>query len=142
MSTVLHGARLLRKGVVEMLKDDATLMQQVKGVFRYIPHRAETQEQPFLVVGPLAMIDDSSLSGAGVTISLPVHVVWGRYTVPEEDEALVDLLDRIYTVLHDQVIELQDYTTTQLSFVEANEEPDADGLGFDGHITFQVRLSL
>jgi hypothetical protein len=140
MSTIIEAASLARRAVVETLGADPTLMSRVKKVYGYNP--PGKPDQPFLVVYPLRAVNNSPLSDAegGVEISLSVQAVWGHYEVEDDAHPVIEALNRIYELLDGAVLDIPGCDPTQWSWLEMDEEQDADSLGFDGSLTFTCQL--
>lgn len=140
MTNIIEGASLLRRQIVALLDGDATLRQRVQGVYGYVPlHDAL---QPYLVVYPMNVVDQSALGDGedAVEISVSVSAVWGHYEIEGDVHPLVEVLARVYDVLQGFVCTIPGFDAAQLTFTEMGEEQDADSLGFDGRVTFQCQL--
>lgn len=140
MTSIIEGASLLRRQIVELLDGDATLKQRVSRVFGYIP--PNDTAQPFLVAYPMRVVDQSALGEGedGVEVSLSISAVWGHYEGEGDAHPLVEIFAQVHELLQGFAVTIPGFDATQLTFLELDEEQDADGLGFDGRITFQCQL--
>lgn len=144
MTNILEGASLLRRQVVDRLNGDATLMERVKQVYAKVPPVPSDGDtpQPYLIAYPLRVVDQSALGEGedGAEISLSITAVWGHDESDDDAHPLIEVFARVHELLHGYAVELDGFDATQLLFTEMDEEEDADGRGFDGHITFQCTL--
>lgn len=138
--TIIEATSLARRAVVDRLNADDTLMQRVTQVYGYNP--PGDPAQPYLVAYPLHAVNQSPLNDAEgvVEVTLTISAVWGHAEEEDDSYTLIEMFNRVYELLDGAVLELPGFDPTQWSWIDMSEEQDADGLGFDGAMTFTCQL--
>jgi len=85
----------VQTGIYSALTGDAPLMALVTGIYDIVP---EKQVFPFITIGEMTQVDDSTASVSGMDLTLMIHI-WdqdlSRYKLKE-------IAGEIYRVLHNQ----------------------------------------
>lgn len=127
-------ARALQKAVYDTLSVDTPLKALIGDPPRLYDRVPQNTAYPYLTLGDIQTRDWSTVTEAGADHRLTLHV-WSAGHGRLECR---DILDRAYTLLHDQNVALSGHTLVRLQFQSSEVFLDPDGKSYHGIAVFRA----
>jgi hypothetical protein len=119
----------IQKGVIDALAADGQITSAVNGVYQHIP-----QEEDFPYIRVRVGVSENWLTAttSGKKITLVISVFFKT----RSSKPVLDVLERIHALLHDQDITLSGATLVNMRFLENEVDILRDGLTYEGTSLF------
>lgn len=121
----------LQKSIYQILSSDATLTGMVVGIFDRVTEGTAT---PYITIGEAEGRDWSTKTTRGMRYTLPVHA-WSRHGGRKQ---AADILDRVYTLLHDASPALNGHALILLRCLGSEIVLLDDGLTYRGTLRLRA----
>lgn len=131
MGTFSHFA--LQKAVYQQFMQDSVLMGMVVGVF---DRPAQGTDFPYITIGDSSGLEWSNRETSGMEYKFVIHI-WSRQAGRKET---VQIMERIYTLLHQQSPPVEDNTLMLMRFVSSSIVLESDGWTTQGQMRFHALL--
>lgn len=131
MSNFSHHS--LQKAIYQTLTDDITLMAMITGVFDYVP---QDIVHPYITLGNAEIADWSSKTTNGTAQIVALYV----FSRSAGRKQAADIMERIYTLLHQVGIAVSGQTLVMMRFINSEITQEADGLSYKGAMKFRALL--
>lgn len=124
-----------QKAIYDVLTEDATLSGVITGVYDFVPAGTD---YPYIVFGNSRVTDYSTVSTRGFQQALDIKV----YSRARGRKEVTDIMECVYTLLHETTPPADTYTITQLRFSGSDVVREKDGLTYLGQMKFQILAEI
>jgi hypothetical protein len=128
-----HPQILLAQKVYSLLTSDTTLMALITGVYEQVP---DNTAYPYVKIGDYDFSEWDTHTANGVDGDVTIKV-WDQ---DRGENIVMQILNRIYHVLHNQELGLSGFSTVVFRFRTGNIAIEPDGRTYQGIAIYHVIL--
>lgn len=114
-----------------VLNSDAPLMEQVSGVFDFVPPRTAF---PYVTIGDMRATDVSTMTEAMSRLDVTLHI----YSRAKGRKEASDIMGRVHAVLHDSSPDVDGFSWVDMRYSGSEIRLERDGVTYHAVMRFAV----